>query len=161
MKHEAAVITKRQRYILIAHQYIRVLVEDMAVASLVLLIYLIVVTLGNGYMYAVLGSCEQCIVNCAVPRNDAICEEPVIEEKGNEEEPDGGNIWTRQDPEPPQEPEPAEGELFADEQIEKVIPEKKPKKSIFNVLWTKAKKVTEEAKEKTGKLLDEISEEEV
>ena len=104
---------------------------------------------------------EQCIVNCAVPRNDAICEEPVIEEKGNEAEPDGGNIWTRQDPEPPQEPEPAEGELFADEQIEKVIPEKKPKKSIFNVLWTKAKKVTEEAKEKTGKLLDDLSEEEV
>ena len=48
-----------------------------------------------------------------------------------------------------------------DEQIEKVIPQKKQRKSIFNVLWTKAKKVTEEAKEKTGKLLDEISEEEV
>jgi hypothetical protein len=104
---------------------------------------------------------EQCIVNCAVPRNEGSCEGLVIEEEGKEEEPDGGNIWTREDPEPPQEPEPADGELFADEQIEKVIPEKKQKKSIFNVLWTKAKKVTEEAKEKTGKLLDEISEEEV
>ena len=75
------------------------------------------------------------------------------------------NMWDQPEPEGPvnEDPawEPADGELFADEQIEKVIPEKKPKKSIFNVLWTKAKKVTEEAKEKTGKLLDEISEEEV
>ena len=36
----------------------------MAVASFVLLVYLIVVTLSDGYMYAVLGSCEQCIVDC-------------------------------------------------------------------------------------------------
>ena len=64
MKHEAAVIAQRQRHILIAHQYIRVLVEDMAVASLVLLVYLIVVTLSDGYMYAVFGCCEQCIVDC-------------------------------------------------------------------------------------------------
>ena len=64
MKHEAAVITQWQRHILIAHQYIRVLVKDMAVASLILLVYLIVVTLGNGYMDTVLGSCEQRIVNC-------------------------------------------------------------------------------------------------
>ena len=64
MEHKAAVITKRQRHILIAHQDIRVLVEDMAVASLILLVYLIVVALSDGYMYAVLGSCEQCIVNC-------------------------------------------------------------------------------------------------
>ena len=106
---------------------------------------------------------EQCIVNCAVPRNEGNCEGLVIETA--DENPEEGNIWTITEPEIPQEPEPesepAEGELFADEQIEKVIPEKKQKKSIFNVLWTKAKKVTEEAKEKTGKLLDEISEEEV
>ena len=64
MKHKAAIITKRQRHILIAHQYIRVLVEDMAVASLVLQVYFVMVTLSDGYMYAVFGSCEQCIVNC-------------------------------------------------------------------------------------------------
>jgi cell division protein FtsA len=45
---------------------------------------------------------EQCIVNCAVPRNEGSCEGLVIEEEGKEEEPDGGNIWTREDPEPPQ-----------------------------------------------------------
>ena len=64
MKHEAAVIAQWQRHILIAHQYIRMLVEDMAVATLVLLIYFVVVSLGNGYMNTVLGSCEQCIVDC-------------------------------------------------------------------------------------------------
>ena len=64
MKHKTTVITQWQRHILIAHQYIRVLVEDMAVATLVLLIYLVVVSLGNGYMYAVFGSREQRIVNC-------------------------------------------------------------------------------------------------
>jgi cell division ATPase FtsA len=106
---------------------------------------------------------EQCIVNCAVPRNEGNCEGLVIETA--DENPEEGNIWTITEPEIPQEHEPelepAEGELFADEEIEKVIPQKKQRKSIFNVLWTKAKKVTEEAKEKTGKLLDEISEEEV
>ena len=64
MEYKTAVITKRQRHILIAHQYIRVLVEDMAVASLVLLVYLIVITLSDGYMYAVFGCREQSIVNC-------------------------------------------------------------------------------------------------
>ena len=64
MKHKTAVFAKRQRHKLITHQYIGVLVEYMAVASLVLLVYLVVVSLGNGYMYAVFSSCEQCIVNC-------------------------------------------------------------------------------------------------
>ena len=106
---------------------------------------------------------EQCIVNCSVPRNDGSCEGLVIETA--EADPEGENIWTTPEPEILQEPEPeskeSEGKLFADEQIEKVVPEKKPRKNIFNVLWTKAKKVTEEAKEKTGSWLDEISEEEV
>ena len=106
---------------------------------------------------------EQYIVNCTVPNNGEQTIDVIVE--AGEEEKGEGNIWT--DPTYPdpiygdQEPQPAEGELFADEQIEKVIPEKKPKKNIFNVLWTKAKKVTEEAKEKTGSWLDEISEEEV
>ena len=54
----------------------------------------------------------------------------------------------------------SEGKLFKDSDIETVQPAKK-KTSIFNILWTKAIKATEEAKEKTGKLLDEISEEEI
>ena len=101
---------------------------------------------------------EQCIVNCTVPDNGGQGADVVVE-TGEEA---AANMWSTEDevqPEPVSEP--AEGELFSDEQIEKVIPEKKPKKNIFNVLWTKSKKVTEEAKEKTGKLLDEISEEEV
>lgn len=56
---------------------------------------------------------------------------------------------------------PDNGELFRDDEIEKVVPPKKEKKNLFNVFWSKAKKVTEEAKEKTGSWLDELSEEEV
>jgi len=57
--------------------------------------------------------------------------------------------------------QPVNGQLFDDSEIEKVVPEKKKKDNILKVLWTRAMKVTEEAKEKTGKLLDEISEEEI
>ena len=104
---------------------------------------------------------EQCIVNCTVPDIDG-GSTGVVVETGEEA---ASNMWSQPEPEVPVSeapvPEPTDGELFADDQIEKVIPEKKPKKNLFNVLWTKAKKVTEEAKEKTGSWLDELSEEEV
>jgi hypothetical protein len=54
-----------------------------------------------------------------------------------------------------------DGKLFGDEEVETVIPEKKPRKSFINIWWSKAKKVTEEAKERTSELFDKISEEEV
>ena len=104
---------------------------------------------------------EQFIVNCTAPKTGEQTIDVIVET--GEEEKAEGNMWT--DPTYPiyedPKPQPIEGELFADEEIEKVIPEKKPKKNIFNVLWTKAKKVTEEAKEQTGSWLDKISEEEV
>lgn len=105
---------------------------------------------------------EQCIVNCTIPHSEIPGE--TITMSNEEEQPTAESIWTM--PDKPVEDSTEEevhtnGQLFDDEEIEKVIPEKKPKKNIFNVLWTKAKKVTEEAKEKTGSWLDDISEEEV
>ena len=103
---------------------------------------------------------EQCIVNCALTGAGSTSEEVIEEETetASEEE----NIWNKPVEEAPETEESVteatDGKLFDDEEIEKVIPEK-PKKSIFNVLWSKAKKVTEDAKEQTGSWLDKISEE--
>ena len=105
---------------------------------------------------------EQCIVNCTIPHSEIPGE--TITMSNEEEQPTAESIWTMPDKaaeESTEEDVHTNGQLFDDEEIEKVIPEKKPKKNIFNVLWTKAKKVTEEAKEKTGSWLDDISEEEV
>lgn len=105
---------------------------------------------------------EQCIVNCTIPHSEIPGE--TITMSNEEEQPTAESIWTMPDKpveENTEEDVHTNGQLFDDEEIEKVIPEKKPKKNIFNVLWTKAKKVTEEAKEKTGSWLDDISEEEV
>lgn len=56
-----------------------------------------------------------------------------------------------------------DGTLFRDSDMEKM--EKKPKKekkdNILNILWRNAKKKAEKAAEKTGKLLDEICEEDI
>lgn len=63
-------------------------------------------------------------------------------------------------PEAPAAPrsQPRDGEIFADDEIEKVAPPKKTKKKSFiNVFWAGVKKVQEE----TGSLLDDISREEV
>ena len=56
------------------------------------------------------------------------------------------------------------GELFKKEEIETVEKPKKEKDKkvrIFDILWSNAKKKAKETAEKTGKLLDEISEEEI
>ena len=56
------------------------------------------------------------------------------------------------------------GELFKKEEIETVEKPKKEKEKkvrIFDILWSNAKKKAKETAEKTGKLLDEISEEEI
>lgn len=58
--------------------------------------------------------------------------------------------------------QPREGEIFADDEIEKVTPPRKEKKktkkrSIFDVIW----KGVEKVKEETGTLLDDISKEEI
>ena len=57
-----------------------------------------------------------------------------------------------------------EGTLFRDSEIEKAekkTKEEKKKDSILNILWRNAKKKAEKAAEKTGKLLDEICEEDI
>ena len=56
---------------------------------------------------------------------------------------------------------PNDGKIFTDDAFETVAPPKKEKKNIFNVFWSKAKKKAEEAAEKTGSWLDELSEEEL
>ncbi len=56
---------------------------------------------------------------------------------------------------------PNNGQLFKEEEIEKVEKPKEHKNNFFNVFWSKAKKKAEEAAEKTGNLLDEISGEEI
>jgi cell division protein FtsA len=56
------------------------------------------------------------------------------------------------------------GELFKKEDIETVEKPKKEKEKrvrIFDILWSNAKKKAKETAEKTGRLLDEISEEEI
>lgn len=63
-------------------------------------------------------------------------------------------------PEAPAAPrsQPRDGEIFADDEIEKITPKPKTKKKSFiNVFWAGVKKVQEE----TGSLLDDISREEV
>ena len=53
------------------------------------------------------------------------------------------------------------GTAYKVEMPETVEAPKKEKRGFLDVIWRKAKKVTENAKEKTGSWLDEISEEEV
>lgn len=98
---------------------------------------------------------EQCVVNCVIPDEG----EKIINVFAEPSEPEESNDPVSGGQE--EESQPNNGELFRDDEIEKVAPPKKEKKNLFNVFWSKAKKVTEEAKEKTGRLLDEISEEEV
>ncbi len=56
---------------------------------------------------------------------------------------------------------PANGEIFRPEEIETIVPPKKPKTSIFNILWKKAKQKVEAAAEAGEVLLDEIQKEEI
>ncbi|MBQ8812499.1 MAG: cell division protein FtsA [Bacteroidales bacterium] len=102
----------------------------------------------------ILAAKDELSVNCAIA-SETSAGSIRIE---NEDIPmEGEAKETEEDPK-----EPENGQLFRDSEIEKIDPPKKKKKdSIIKVLWTKAMKVTEEAKEKTGKLLDEISEEEI
>ena len=110
---------------------------------------------------------EQCIVNCTAPGTDGNTSSVVIETEDVQPE---ENFWNTpavevtetvtEDEEADEEPK-NDGKLFGDEEVETVIPEKKPRKSFINIWWSKAKKVTEEAKERTSELFDKISEEEV
>jgi cell division protein FtsA len=110
---------------------------------------------------------EQCIVNCTAPGTDGSTSSVVIETEDVQPE---ENFWNTpavevtetvtEDEEADEEPK-NDGKLFGDEEVETVIPEKKPRKSFINIWWSKAKKVTEEAKERTSELFDKISEEEV
>lgn len=99
---------------------------------------------------------DECVpVNCTIPDQPAE-EAAAFIEPAPVEMTEAAAFMASQEPEAP-----SDGALFRDDEIEKVIPPKKEKKNLFNVFWSKARKVTEEAKEKTGRLLDEISEEEV
>ena len=98
---------------------------------------------------------EQCLVNCT--RKDPfesvstiITEGFLPDTKGESEE-----------AETVEETAVDNGQLFKAEEIETVEAPKKEKRGFLDVIWKKAKKVTENAKEKTGSWLDEISEEEV
>ena len=56
------------------------------------------------------------------------------------------------------------GTLFRDSEIEKAekkTKEEKKRDSILNILWRNARKKAEKAAEKTGKLLDELCEEDI
>ena len=110
---------------------------------------------------------EQCIVNCTAPGIDGNTSSVVIEAEDVHPE---DNFWNTPaeevtetvtvDEEADEEPK-NDGKLFGDEEVETIIPEKKPRKSFITIWWSKAKKVTEEAKERTSELFDKIREEEV
>ncbi len=105
-------------------------------------------------MGLILAAKEEQSVNCAVvnetelSRRVIVETEPEIQVNAPEQIPEVQEI-------------PNYGEIFRPEEIETIAPPKKQKKSIFNVLWTKAKKKVEEAAEAGESLLDEISNEEI
>ena len=98
---------------------------------------------------------EQCLVNCT--RKDPFESVSTIITEGFLPDTKGESEET----ETVEETAVDNGQLFKAEEIETVEAPKKEKRGFLDVIWRKAKKVTENAKEKTGSWLDEISEEEV
>lgn len=121
----------------------------------------------------ILAAKDEPSLNCAIVEAESkACS--VIVETGNEyeEAPVSEDIVTGnvveavpEETEEKEAEEPAEGTLFRDSEIEKV---EKPKDKdtdsrpkFLNILWRNARKKAEEAAKKTGKLLDELSEENI
>ena len=62
VQHEPTILAHRQRYELIAHQHIGMLVEHVAISAFRFLVHLVMVPLGKGYVNAVFRSRKQGIV---------------------------------------------------------------------------------------------------
>ena len=115
-------------------------------------------------MGLILAAKDEQSLNCAISRSDGKPCSVIIEtaEETAETHVEAKNETVTEK----SEEDPAEnGRLFKDSDIEKV--EKKPEKKkdrepgLLNILWRNARKKAEEAAKLTGKLLDEISEEDI
>lgn len=107
----------------------------------------------------ILAAKEESNANCAIMESEGRTN--VIIETGEDSVPASETVYAN---EPPADDDRPEGTLFRDSEIEKAekkTREEKKKDSILNILWRNAKKKAEKAAEKTGKLLDEICEEDI
>ncbi len=111
----------------------------------------------------ILAAKDEQAVNCAVASDVSKPAGVTIEVDENPYLPDPEPVENEYKKEEKVEEEtPANGELFKEDEIEKVEPPKKPKKDNFlKILWRTAKEKAEKGSEQMGKLIDEISSEDI
>ncbi len=102
----------------------------------------------------ILAAKDEQSINCAIAGDPRISTSVIVETEESAYQPEPARQVAVEEEKP-------SGQLFREDEIEKVVPEKKEKKdSLLKVWWTKAKKKAEESAEKAGDLLEELSSEE-